>query len=258
MPREARSQRVQAIVLKHSEFGEADRLLTLYTREQGKLRALAKGARKPRSRKAGHIEPFSEVSLQLAKGSSLFIVSQAEASDTHAALSKDLVALGYASYVVELLDKFTYEEDENRGLFRLLRDTLGRLESTKDAELVVRFYEVRLLDLVGFRPELQSCLNCGKDIQPEDQFFSIHKGGVLCPKCGRREPGMDPISMPALKYLRHFQRSTYTEATRAKMPASVKLELETLMDHYLTYLLERALNSPRFLRRVRANAQQSK
>jgi DNA repair protein RecO (recombination protein O) len=257
MPREARSLRVEAIVLKHSDFGEADRLLTLYTREQGKLRALAKGARKPRSRKGGHIEPFSEVSLQLGKGSSLYIVSQAEARDTHAALSENLVALGYASYVVELLDKFTYDGDENRGLFRLLRETLGRLGQSAEAELAVRYYEVRLLDLLGFRPELQQCLNCGKQIQAEDQYFSIQKGGVLCPECGRREPGADPISMPALKYLRHFQRSSYADATRAQMPPSVKLELETLMDHYLTYLLERALNSPRFLRRVRAAAQKA-
>ncbi|MDA1329858.1 MAG: DNA repair protein RecO [Chloroflexi bacterium] len=257
MPREARSLRVQAIVLKHSDFGEADRLLTVYTRELGKLRAIAKGARKPRSRKGGHVEPFSDVSLQLAKGSSLYIVSQAEVKETHSILSENLVALSYASYVVELLDKFTYDEDVNPGLFRLLRDTLGRLASDADAQMVVRYYELRLLDLLGFRPELQQCLICEKRIQPEDQYFSIQKGGVLCPECGRHEPGADPISMQALKYLRHFQRSAYDEAARASLPESVKVELETLMDHYLTYLLERSLNSPRFLRQVRRDAQQA-
>ncbi len=252
MPREVRSQRLEAIVLKHSKFGEADQLLTVYSRERGKVRALAKGARKARSRKAGHLEPFTRVSLQIATGKSLDIVTQAEAQDTHSPLSADLQLLGYASYVCELVDKFTPDEDENRGVYRLLRETLERLESESDAELVVRYYEVRLLDLVGFRPELQHCLQCGRAIQAEDQYFATQHGGVLCPRCGKSAAGASPISMPALKYLRHFQRSDYAAAGRAQLSPSVRLELETLMDQYMTYVLERALNSPRFLRRVRA------
>ncbi len=256
MPRTPRSQRVEAIVLKHSDFGEADRLLTLYTREQGKLRAIAKGARKPRSRKAGHIEPFTRVSLQLAQGRNLHIVTQAESREHYAALSEDLLSLGYASYVVELLDKFTYDGEENRAIYRLLRDTLQRLSQEHQAEIVVRYYEIRLLDLLGFRPELQKCLNCDKEVQAEDQYFSKQQGGVLCPDCGPIDPAAHPISMDALKYMRHFQRSDYGDATRAKISKSVRLELETLMDHYLTYLLERQLNSPRFLRHMRKVAEE--
>ena len=111
MPRPPRSFRAEAVVLKHSEFGEADRLLSLYTRQQGKLRAIAKGARKIRSRKAGHLEPFTRVSLLLARGRDMYIVTQAEAVDAYLPLREDLVSLGYASYVVELLDKFTYDEE---------------------------------------------------------------------------------------------------------------------------------------------------
>ncbi len=254
MPREARSQRVEAIVLKHVDFGEADRLLTLYSREQGKLRALAKGARKPGSRKGGHLEPFSRAKLQLATGRDLQIVEQAEAIETNSALSRDLVALGYASYVVELLDKFSADHDENRALYGLLRDTLTRLTRGDEMQLAVRFYEVQLLQQLGFRPELQNCLNCKKKIQAEDQYFSFEQGGVLCPDCGPRFPGASPISLAALKVLRHLQRSNYEEARRAKPIAHVQLELENLMNLYLTYLLERALNSPRFLRRVRKAA----
>jgi DNA repair protein RecO (recombination protein O) len=251
MPREARSQRVEAIVLKHADFGEADRLLTLYSREQGKLRALAKGARKPGSRKGGHLEPFSRAKLQLATGRDLQIVEQAEAIDTNSALSQDLVALGYASYVVELLDKFSADHDENRALYGLLRDTLTRLTRGDEMQLAVRFYEVQLLQQLGFRPELQNCLSCKNRIQPENQYFSFEQGGVLCPECGPRFAGASPISLAALKVLRHLQRSNYEEARRAKPVAQVQVELENLMNLYLTYLLERALNSPRFLRRVR-------
>ncbi len=251
-----RSQRVEAIVLKHGDFGEADRLLTLYTREQGKLRAIAKGARKPRSRKAGHIEPFTLVVLQLAKGRSLHIVTQAEAKADHQSLREDLLLLGYASYITELLDKFTFDGEDNRGLFRLLRDTLARLSKNNDPVIVVRYYEIRLLDFLGFRPQLQKCLNCDRQVQPEDQHFSPEQGGVLCPDCGPIDPSAHPISMQALKYMRHFQRSSFAEAHRAKINKSVRLELETLMEKYLSYLLERQLNSPRFLRRIRNDSQE--
>jgi DNA repair protein RecO (recombination protein O) len=252
MPRnKARSVRVEAIVLKHSDFGEADRVLTLYSREEGKLRAIAKGARKTHSRKAGHVEPFSQVRLQLARGKNFFIVSQAEAINTHTVLAEDLERLGYASYVVELLERFSVDEDANQVLYRLLRDTLNRLEDKRQEQVAIRFYEIQLLDQLGFRPELHECLNCNKDVQAEDQFFSAQRGGVLCPDCGPADASAHPISMEALKYLRHFQRSDYGEALRAQMSQAVRIELEILMNHYLTYLLEKRLNSPRFLRRVR-------
>jgi DNA repair protein RecO (recombination protein O) len=251
MPRESRSQRVEAIVLKHSDFGEADRLITLYCREQGKVRALAKGARKPGSRKGGHLEPFSRASLLLGTGRDLQVVTQAEAINTHFALSENLVALGYASYVAELLDKFSADHDENRGLYRLLRDTLDRLARGDALQLAVRFFEVRLLELAGFRPELQNCSNCRKTIEPEAQYFSFEQGGVLCPDCGRTHREAHSITMAALKLLRHLQRSSYEDARRAKFNAATHGEVEKLMNQYLTYLLERSLNTPRFLRRVR-------
>src|SRR5512135_581562 len=149
MPSRMRSQRVEAIVLRHTNWGEADRLLWLFTREQGKLQAVAKGVRKPRSRKAGHLEPFTRVELLLAQGRDLPIVTQAEAKDAYLELRADLVRVGYAAYIIELLDRFTYEEGENIGLYRILCETLSRINKEKEVAFAVRYYEVRLLDLVG-------------------------------------------------------------------------------------------------------------
>lgn len=251
MPREPRSFRVEAIVLKHSDFGEADRFLALYTRERGKLRAIAKGVRKTKSRKAGHLEPFTRTSVQLAAGRDLFIVSQAEAIDSYMKLREELALVGYASYCMEMLDKFTYEDEENRAVYRLTKDTLMRLNRGDEAELAVRYFEMQLLDLLGFRPELQKCVVSGAVIQPEDQYFSAKLGGVVSPKHGKGYEGGVPVSLEALKYMRHFQRSSYKDAQRAKVAPQVQREMEVLMQHYITYLLERGLNSPNFLRRVR-------
>jgi DNA repair protein RecO (recombination protein O) len=255
MPSRVRSQRVEAIVLRHTDWGEADRLLWLFTREIGKVKVVAKGVRKPRSRKAGHLEPFTRVELLLAHGRDFLIVTQAEAKEAYLELRQDLVRVGYASYIVELLDRFTYEEGENFALYRLLSETLSRINIETDPAFAVRYYEVRLLDLVGFRPQLLHCVNCGEEIHAEDQFFSFKKGGVICPNCGTTEEGVRPVTMPALKILRHFQRSSYAEAQRARLSTPVDRELENLMGQYLTYLLERGLNTPSFLKRVRKTTQ---
>lgn len=247
-----RSIRVDAVVLRHSDYGEADRMLTLYTRQLGKARAIAKGARKMASRKAGHIEPFTHVKLQLAKGrSDILIVTQAETVDSYLSLRDDLILTSHASYMLELLDRFTYvDETENSSIFRLLTESLSRLASNHDVWLVIRYYEIRLLDHLGFRPQLFECTNCGREIKAEDQFFSFSAGGVICPRCGRGLPNLQRISVDTLKYLRHFQRSSYGDASRAKPSSLVQSEAETLMQGYFTYLLERELNTPGFLKKI--------
>ena len=253
MNKRERSFRAEAVVLRHSDWGESDRMLTLYTRQMGKVRAIAKGVRKVRSRKSGHLEPFTRVNLQLARGRDLFIVTQAEAVDTYLGLRDNLVRVGYASYIVELLDRFTYDEDENPSLFRLLTDSLMRLDQESDPVLAIRYYEIRLLDQLGYRPELFRCVKCDAEIRPEDQYFSAAQGGVVCPRCGSSTPEARPVSMQALKYLRHFQRSAYEEARRVNLTPSINREMEQLMQHYLTYLLERGLNTPSFLKHVGAS-----
>ena len=250
MARPERSIRAEAVVLRHSDWGEADRILSLYTRQMGKVRAIAKGVRKMRSRKSGHLEPFTQVNLQLARGRDMFIVTQAEAINAYLHLRDDLVRVGYASYVVELLDRFTFDDDENPSLFHLLAETLKRLDQESGLFLAVRYYEIRLLDLLGYRPHLFHCANCENEIKAEAQYFSALQGGVLCPKCGPGAPEARPVSMQALKYLRHFQRSSYAQASRARISPDVNREMEQIMQYYLTYLLERGLNTPAFLRHI--------
>jgi DNA repair protein RecO (recombination protein O) len=251
MPKTVHTLRVDAIVLRHSDYGEADRLLTLYTREQGKLRAIAKGVRKLQSRKAGHLEPFTRVVLMLARGHDLWIVTQAETVNAFQPLRESLNLMSEASYVVELLERFIYEEGQNVQVFDLLAATLLRLQTESSPFVPIRWYEIRLLDLLGFRPMLFECASCGKKILPEDQYFSAELGGVLCPVCGSSQPGARRVSMEALKYLRHFQRSTYERAAAADPSTAVRLEMESLMNYYLTHLLERQLKTPEFMKQIR-------
>lgn len=257
MPGQERSFRAEAVVLNHWDYGEADRMVDLYTLELGKVRTIAKGVRKARSRKAGHLEPFTRVSLLLARGRDLLIITQAETIDAYLPMRDDLLLVGYTSYVIELLDRFTYPEEENRAIYRLLTNTLQRLTETTNISLVLRFYELNLLKLTGFRPQLFHCVQCRVEIKPQDQYFSAEQGGVLCPNCGPGVARSRLVSMQALKYLRHLQRSSYAEARRVRPTEQIQREMEMLLQDFITYLLERRLNTPVFLKRVRMQGDQS-
>lgn len=238
-------------MLRHMNLGEADRLLTIYTREHGKLRQIAKGVRRPQSKKAGHLDLFARVSILAARGRELDVITQVEALDAYTGLRTDLDLVGRAAYAIELVDQFTVDGESNADLYRLLTRTLGRLSGGSERHGVQRHFELRLLDLVGYRPQLANCSLCAKEIKAEDQFFSYEAGGVLCPQCGPGERLKRPISLTALKVLRHYQRSSFEHAAQAEIRASVHKELDRLLEGYFNYLLERKLNSPGFLRSLR-------
>lgn len=244
---ENRSHRAQAIVIRHREFGEADRVLSLYTLEKGKVQAIAKGVRKIKSRKAGHLEPLTQVVLQLAKARTWDIVIQVDTIRNFQKIKDDLKLTAQAAYVLELLDRFTYEEGANRQLYNLVLESLVRLEAGVSPGLVVHYYEVHLMDILGFRPQLQQCVVCGKEIKAEDQYFSAKLGGVVCPGSLSGDPSAWRVSVNALRYLRFFQRSPWPQVKNRSIHEDVDRELSKLIERYLTYLLEYGLKTPGFL-----------
>jgi DNA repair protein RecO (recombination protein O) len=247
-----RLYRTEAVVLRRNDFGEADRLLTIYTPEWGKLRVIAKGVRKPTSRKSGHVELFTHSRLLIAKGRNLDIVTQAETIHSFRPLREDLLRTGWAYYAAELLDRFVEEGIENRPLFNLFLATLGRLCEDVDLDLTARFYELRLLTLVGYRPQLFHCLACQAEVEPgTTPFFSSASGGLLCPRCGEGQREAWEMSMPALKVLRFMQANRYELCQRLRVGRPLQAELEEAMRRYITYTLERNLKSVEFLQRLR-------
>jgi DNA repair protein RecO (recombination protein O) len=254
MPRAERLYRVEAIVIRRRDWGEADRLLTLYTRERGKIQAVAKGARKPTSRKAGHIELFTRTKLLIARSRSIDIITQAETSEVYRPLRESLETSTLAHYFAELLDRFTGEAETDHNLFDLLSLALAWLCEADDSRLVARYYELRLLELAGFRPELHHCPSCGKQLEPLKSFFSSAQGGVLCPTCGQSRRDAFPLSLKAFKVLRYGQTHDWDQFRRLRLTASLHAEIEKTLYLYLLYVLERNLKSVEFLRQLRREA----
>ncbi len=253
MPRE-RTFRGEAIVLRRSDFGEADRLLTLFSRDYGKIRAIAKGARKPQSRKTGHVELFMRSRFLFAEGRDLHIITQVELVDAYPQLRDDLLRTTFASYACELLDRFTTEDDRHVDMFELLSEALGWFASTADLMLAARTYELRLLGMAGYRPQLFECLSCREAVQEQDQFFSAELGGLLCPNCHAADRHAVPVTAVAVKVLRYLQTRPWEVVSVLQLKLPLHRELEALLHHYLTYLLERDLKSVDFLHRLRREA----
>ena len=252
MQNRERSFRTPALILKRFDLGEADRLLTVLTPRHGKLEVVAKGARKLTSTKTGHVELFTRADMLIHRGRDIGIVNQAEMVAPYLPLRDDLTLGAYAAYAAEMMDRFTTPGDEDLGLlFHLLDDTFARLCSDADPRLALRYYELHLLDRVGFRPELQECVIGHEEIQPEDQFFSYAEGGVVCPREAARGTSFIPLPLSTLKVMRHMQRSPYQHIKTLRIDAALHDDLERVQQGYITYLLERRLQSADFIRRLR-------
>jgi len=246
-----RSYRTEAIVLRRTDFGEADRLLTLYTRDFGKIRAIAKGARKPQTRKTGHVELFMRTDFLLAKGKSIDIITQAELVEAYAQLRTDLVRTTYAAYAAELIDSLTAEADRDLDKYNLLANALDWISSDNDLLLAARYYELRLLAYAGLQPQLFRCVHCGRLIEEQEQFFSSELGGLLDPTCRSADPNAKPISAVAVKVLRYLQTRDWETVRVLNLKRPLQAELESLMHDYLRYHLEKNLKSVDFLNRLR-------
>lgn len=248
--RRQRLYRLAGIVLRRRDMGEADRLLTVFTRDRGKISLLAKGVRRSASRKAGHLEPFTYTDLLVAKGANLDLVTQAETITAHRHVREDLWLSSLAYTVVELADAFTQDEDPNALLFELLLETLGRLDTGQPSSLAVRYYELHMLDLAGYQPQLFRCIQCEQPLQPVVNFLSLERGGCLCPQHGANAAGTVALPLDVLKVLRYLQTRNWEQIAVLELRPEVLAQVESILARYIVYHLERTLRAPIFLEKL--------
>jgi DNA repair protein RecO (recombination protein O) len=249
-----RVYKTEAIILRTMELGEADRVLSVLTPRLGKLRVIAKGVRRPRSRIGGGLQPFSDVQLVLAVGRTFDVVTSSALEDPHLGLRNDLHSTAAAWYVVELADRFCEGAADSHEAFRLLAQALSALDAGDEVsrEVVARWFELHLLEAMGFRPELTRCLECGGQIEPDGNRYSPGGGGAVCPQCGHAALGARSVSSDALKVMRHLQRSSLVGVLGLRLVARLHREVERLLHDTVSAVLERELRSRDFLEEVAA------
>ncbi|MSP78162.1 MAG: DNA repair protein RecO [Dehalococcoidia bacterium] len=252
--------KTDAIVLRQTSTGEADRILTVLTPYLGKLRLIGRSVRRPKSKIGGHVEPLMHARLMVTKGKSgMDAVSQAETVEAYPALRSNLERTVWGIYCAELVDAFLPDEAPSADVFGLLADTLARLNAGEEG-MALRWFELHLLAMTGYRPELQVCTQCRGALAPNRFAFSPDAGGVLCQTCEqanrieeRQTPFLTP-SVNALKALRYIQHQPYEEARRLRVPSPLANETEGILRFYIRYLLERDVRSTSFLDHLRRQA----
>ncbi|MBM3957625.1 MAG: DNA repair protein RecO [Gemmatimonadetes bacterium] len=260
MTTRARTYKTEGIVLRHADIGEADRLLTLLTPDRGLVRATARGARRSTSKLGGHLDLLRHVSLSVHAGRTLDTVTQAETIESFPRLRECLDGMSRGLYLAELSERFSAEGASNFAVFRLLLRALGYLEaragraegSRAYADLLLRWFEVRLLHLSGFQPEFRDCVECGAELRPEDHVFSAERGGIVCPRC--RAAGGDvllPAGVAALKLLRHLGRADFPSISGLRMGEQEARQAERILRAHIGYVLDRAVRSATFMDQVR-------
>ena len=227
--------RDEAVVLRTYKLAEADRIVVLFSRGRGKVRAVAKGVRRTRSKFGSRLEPGSVVQLQLYEGRNLDIITQAERAVAFTNLRADLDRYGRATLLLEIIDSAVAEGEANPALYKLLTGALGELERAGNP-LVVPTFVAKFLVLEGVQPLVDACVRCGAVTGLVS--IQIHEGGVLCANC----PAGEPISDEARAALGHVFDGRVRHVLD-NTPPGVARELETIAARLIEQHIERRLRS---------------
>jgi DNA repair protein RecO (recombination protein O) len=270
--------KAEAVVLRHQPVGEADRVLTLFTREYGKIRASARGVRKTTSRLAGRVQPYTHGRLLLARGRTLDIVAQADVVRAFAGLQNDLLRSAYAAYIAELIDRFLPERDRHPDVFEAVLEAWGVIEASaeEDAEIYALWFSLHLADRLGYRPEIDRCVGCARPLpggrsarngeSADDEAtphepagarsaggwaFSPSAGGALCPACAADQPSAARAAPGVLATGAYLLRSTAERARRLRVPERQRRALAGLVQAHLEFHLDGRLRAPAVIARLR-------
>lgn len=241
--------KTEAIVIRRTNLGEADRLVTLYARDHGKVAAVAKGARKPKSRFAGRLELFTHLRALMAVGKSLDVVSQIEVLEPFTAVRGDLSRLGYASFIAEVTDRATADREPAPEIFRALRAALT-LVAGGDAEMAGLWFAARILGLIGYAPVVGRCAVCGRLIAGS-AAYSYALGGTLCEADRQRDPQAPTVSAATLKSVAFLQEAGAEKLPRLSLDGRLRTDVTGVLHRSLEYRLETRLKSPLVIQKLR-------
>ncbi|USG63853.1 DNA repair protein RecO [Brevibacillus ruminantium] len=237
----------EGIVIRSVDYGESSKVVTLFTRERGKVAIMARGAKRAKSRLSAVSQLFTHgyYLCKTGPGSGMSDLSQGEIVDSFRELRQDLMATAYAAYIAELLDRLTEQEEANPYLFQLLYQLFHHLDEGRDAEILCRIFETKMLQVAGISPKLTACANCG--MQREPFVFSISQGGLLCPACLETDPYAFAITSTVWKLLRLFQVFDLERLGEIEVKATTRSQLKHVLRSYMDEHLDLRLKSRSFL-----------
>lgn len=225
---------VKGIILRKQDYRENDRLFVFYTDELGKIEAVAKGARKIKSKMAGHLDFFSIVNLMVAPGKTYYQIAGAETEKNFLNIKNDLAKIVLASACFEAVDIFTKSGHPDEHIYKLLAELVETFDDKKLKDFcrlyaVSKFFSVKMMSLLGWLPELYNCTKCKDKISPDGNSFDLSRGGLVCGKC--RTGGL-PISAPSIKILRFILENSLKKSSAIRISKPQAKELAEVADSF--------------------------
>jgi DNA repair protein RecO (recombination protein O) len=238
-------QKCEGIVIRSTDYGETNKIITIYTRELGKVGVMARGAKKPNSRLTSITQLFTHGTFLFQKSSGLGSLQQGETILSLRGIREDIFLTAYASYIAELLDKSTENFEKNPYLFELLKQTLEYLNDEVDPDILLNIFEMKMLTVLGLHPQLDGCVLCGN--KDGTFHFSIREGGFICHRCFERDPYRLPISQTTVKLLRLFYYFDLNRLGNISVKPETKKELKNVIQAYYDEFSGISIKSKRFL-----------
>ena len=242
--------KTEGIVLKSMEYQEADKIVTIFTKDYGKITAIAKGVRKTKSKFGSSLEILTHSVFLFYKGRNIDIVSQTEILESFFSTSKEVIKFAFAANCVEVVNKLTEEREINIGLFNLLKEVLHYLRKTDDPKLLTLSFKWQTMSILGYRPSLDHCCRCNKSIEDQKEMrFNIKEGGLVCNHCiAEDKEGSINVSLYFVKLLRKILITHLSTISNATIPDNKMKELEKITNLYIGYHSEKSFKTDRFLK----------
>lgn len=241
-------KKCEGIVIRTNNYGEANKVVTIYTREAGKIGVMARGAKKPSSRLASLTQPFTYGQFLVQKGSGMGTLQQGDVISSMRSIREDIFMTAYASYIVELTDKATENQKANPFLFELLYQTLSFMNEGYDLDILTYIYELKIMNVLGLFPCLDQCSVCGAK---DGEFgFSIREGGFICHRCFEKDPYHFKLTYGAVKLLRLFYYIDMKRLGTISVKEETKKQLKQVIDSYYEEYSGLYLKSKRFLNQI--------
>lgn len=224
--------KLQGIVLKATKINDSDKILTIFTKEQGKIQAVAKGVRNPKSKLIGSTQVFSLCDFVLYKGKNLYNLNQGEVINSYYPLREDLKKLAYSSYIIELVNSGVVEEEANTKIFGLLEKTLTLIMSDARYKQIVRAFELKFISYLGYRPHLIDCVNCHKELTDKIKF-SINHSGILCDECRSIDRYGYNINQEVANMMKFLLFSSFEDILEVEIDGNILKVLENILRTYI-------------------------
>lgn len=244
--------KTEGIVLKSMEYQEADKIVTIYTKDYGKIMAIAKGVRKTKSKFGSSLEILTYSIFLFYKGRNLDIVSQTEILESFFSTCKEVIKFAFAANCVEIVNKLTEEREINIGLFNLLKEVLHYLRRTNDPKLLALSFKWQTMSILGYRPSLNHCCKCNKSIEDQkEMYFNVREGGLVCNNCiAEDKEECIKVYLYFVKLVRKILITPLSTISNATIPDIKMKELEKITDLYIAYHSEKSFKTDKFLKNL--------